>query len=202
MDTNTLILQLVLGLAFLGVILFFGRMVMQRGGELTAKGPWGTVTLTGPEKKQVGRSLQAAVRQPQRRPEGVPQAEAELAATTSVRRASALWVDDNPDFNLYENLMLQDLGLSITQATSTESALEYLRHRHFSLVITDLTRNEDEEAGLSFVEALRKCDRRVPVIVYAFDPGDRAQRATELGVSHITVTPAQLLNAVLQEIRI
>jgi len=193
-------LALILGLAFLVVALIFGLLLLRRsgGGRLEASadafGLKGRIALDTRGKEQVERKLDDAVTKKQR-PGGRDTAKRELSRTTSVQAARVLWVDDNPDWSLNEGLMLRDLGLSILQALSTEVALRYLAEGEFDLVITDLTRNRDPEAGLDLLRAL--AHKALPKIVYANDPGERSDVALSLGARAVTTTPGQLLEAVL-----
>lgn len=127
----------------------------------------------------------------------VPAALDHLEAVKTVRRARVLWVDDNPDYNLHEHLMLRELGMSITPTTSSAAAKRYITAGAFDLLITDLTRGWDRDAGLTLIEDLRESGRDLPAVIYTMKPGARAARASELGVVTVT-TPSALLREVLK----
>lgn len=127
----------------------------------------------------------------------VPTAIGNLDMVKAVRRARVLWVDDHPDYNIDEHLMLRDLGMYITATTSTMAAKRYLEAGSFDLLITDLTRGWDRKAGLTLIEELRAADNHIPAVIYTMDPGDRVARADALGVATVT-TPSALLTAVLK----
>ena len=78
----------------------------------------------------------------------VPTAVETLERVESVSRTRVLWVDDNPDNNIEEYLMLRALGLTITQATSNTAADRYRARLAFDLVITDLGRGSDRNLSL------------------------------------------------------
>jgi CheY-like chemotaxis protein len=91
-----------------------------------------------------------------------------------VRRV--LWVDDRPSNNAYEIAQLQALGVDVVKATSTQDAFAALRGEAepFDAVISDMGRFEDGEnnpdAGLDLVRALRKEGNSVPTFIYT-SPG-------------------------------
>lgn len=123
-------------------------------------------------------------------------------AKERVRRARApkemrlLWVDDNPDNNVQETLMLEKLGFRITHTTSTESGLDYLASIPYDLVITDLTRQDNPRAGLELLSQIPKVGNVARTIVYAGQKDDRAKEAMDLGAVAVTTQPQELLEAI------
>lgn len=81
--------------------------------------------------------------------------------------AKVLWVDDNPDNNIYERQSLEALGISFVLATSTEEALKLLKGQRFSVVISDMGRPPDPKAGYTLLEAIRKSGDATPYVIYA-----------------------------------
>lgn len=90
----------------------------------------------------------------------------EASTPPLTRLTRVLWVDDNPDNNLYETIALERLGRLVTKATSTDAAERYLRALDFDLIITDLGRGGDPHAGRDLIRRIRAGGRRLPVIVY------------------------------------
>jgi CheY-like chemotaxis protein len=127
----------------------------------------------------------------------LPTAIDNLDMVKAVRRARVLWVDDHPDYNIDEHLMLRDLGMYITATTSSKAARRYLDTGAFDLLITDLTRGWNRNAGLTLIKKLRDAKNYIPAVIYTMDPGERATRAAALGVATVT-TPSALLTAVLK----
>ena len=60
---------------------------------------------------------------------------------------SVLWVDDRPANNIYEQQALEALGIQFTVATSTANALSLLSHNKYDVVISDMGRPPDTQAG-------------------------------------------------------
>ncbi|RLK61087.1 response regulator [Actinokineospora cianjurensis] len=115
------------------------------------------VKLTAAEVAQASTAVAAAATERS----GQAAAAREIARTQTTARI--LWVDDNPDNNVRETIALERLGKFIVKATSTDAALLYLDELDVAVVITDLHRGEDPDAGR---ELARLVGDRVPVIVY------------------------------------
>lgn len=61
--------------------------------------------------------------------------------------ASVLWVDDRPMNNTYERQALEALGIQFTISKSTDDALERLQRKHYDVIISDMARPPDQQAG-------------------------------------------------------
>jgi hypothetical protein len=124
-----------------------------------------------------------------------------IGRLSRVRSTRVLWVDDNPRGNVDETLALLKLGVNVMSVGTTDLADLFLNSAHFDLVITDMTRGDDPEAGLSLIALIktiyaRRREEAPPVIVYSANPGIRGARATREGAREVTRTPGQLANAV------
>jgi len=78
-----------------------------------------------------------------------------------------LWVDDQPDNNLYEIQLFQSLGMVIDTSTSTDAALEQLSRNKYDVVITDMLRSNDSKAGYELLESIHQKGIGVPLIIYS-----------------------------------
>ena len=146
-------------------------------GEFTFKG--GGFEATAKKKQEATAALvAAAIGRPD--PEGGPRSaalEAREAATAvdqvdrrTLRKASAawaLWVDDRPDNNIYERQSLEALGVRFVLAHSTEEALDKMATQRFDVVISDMGRPPDPQAGYTLLDRLRASGNRTPFIIYA-----------------------------------
>src|SRR5207248_9610318 len=79
-----------------------------------------------------------------------PKASGQLAG------ASVLWVDDRPMNNTYARQALEKLGIQFTISTSTEDALDKLQHGNYNVIISDMGRPPDKQAGYTLLEEIRK----------------------------------------------
>lgn len=86
-------------------------------------------------------------------------------------RSRILWVDDRPSNNTLERRSLEALGFQFELATSTEEALQKIKYEQFDVVISDMGRPADSQAGYTLLDALRDSGDQTPFIVYA---GSRA----------------------------
>jgi CheY-like chemotaxis protein len=95
------------------------------------------------------------------------------AARTSLSNASALaarrilWVDDNPSNNALLVRSFRDLGITVAEVRSTDEAMKALAANTYDLVITDMGRSLDWQAGLTLLRRMREAGRSIPAIIYA-----------------------------------
>jgi CheY-like chemotaxis protein len=114
-------------------------------------------------------------------------------------RGRLLWVDDNPDNNVYEIQSLEEKDVVVTTVTSTEQALGELSRRTYDAVITDMGRKEggsfNGQAGLELVKAVHQ---KYPNIgLYVFTTGkivrNRQRELLDAGATGVTSSSVQLL---------
>jgi CheY-like chemotaxis protein len=197
MDAN--IVVLILGLAIIIVI----AAVLLRGQKQGGRGE-ATFTLAelfsatvkfGAEDTE---SANEAAREAAKR-QGKPlDAGPSVPSHPAARIARVLWVDDNPDNNLYETVALERLGRFVTKATSTDAGLEYLSQElGFTLVITDLgRRSEGPEAGITLIKRMQESDFKQPVVVYTINAERHREKVLAAGAKAVVDTPAELLHQV------
>ena len=127
---------------------------------------------------------------------------AEIATPRMIRRAgraTVLWVDDRPNNNVHERQALEALGVTFVLATSTDEALEKLKHQSFDAIISDMGRPPDSQAGYTLLDTLRKSGDQTPFIIYAGSraPEHRAE-ARRRGAVGCTNRPDELFEMVLR----
>ena len=112
-----------------------------------------------------------------------------------LRGARLLWVDDNPDNNIYERIMLASLGVVIDLSLSTNEALVMLARQPYDAIISDIERQGVMDEGLRFLQAVQGCDVHPPTIFYTFrlDP----RKPIPPGAFAITQRPDDLLHYIL-----
>jgi CheY-like chemotaxis protein len=111
------------------------------------------------------------------------------------RDVQILWLDDSPEYSINERRMFSSLRAEIDVAKSTEEALGHLRSGRHDLVISDMARGDDAQAGLAFLEQFRNESKTIPVIFYVglFEPG----RGVPPHAFGITNRPDELLHLTL-----
>ncbi|MEU9586565.1 response regulator [Streptomyces werraensis] len=116
-------------------------------------------------------------------------------AAEVLQGSKVLWVDDHPDRNSALIELFRKAGMEIDLALSTEEATRLFRRRSYDVLISDMTRDGDQRAG---IELLRKLDQyRVdtPVLIYAghFDP----ERGVDRRIFAATTVPVELVHYVI-----
>lgn len=81
-------------------------------------------------------------------------------------RFKVIWIDDYPSNNLYESLILKSIGIEIDYAKSSEEALEMIKSKDYNLIISDISRNGKDDAGLVFYKGLVNRNIKIPIIFY------------------------------------
>jgi CheY-like chemotaxis protein len=120
--------------------------------------------------------------------------------STSHQRA-ILWVDDRPNNNIYERRSFEALGIDFALALSTDEALEILKRKNFSAIISDMGRKEGPTEGYALLEALRETDSETPFFIYAGSNAPEHKReATERGAQGSTNNPEELFNLVARHL--
>lgn len=84
--------------------------------------------------------------------------------------ARFLWIDDNPRDNWSEFEILRALGASIDLATDSDMAREQLSRGVYDVLLTDMTRGKDRDAGRKLMPELERAQLNPPIIFYVTDP--------------------------------
>ncbi len=129
---------------------------------------------------------------------------AEIATPRAIRtagRSTVLWVDDRPNINIQGREALEALGVTFVLTLSTEEALQKLKGGSFDVVISDMGRPPDPQAGYTLLDKLRASGDRTPFIIYAGSraPEHRAE-ARRRGAMGCTNRPDELFEMVMEAI--
>jgi CheY-like chemotaxis protein len=123
-------------------------------------------------------------------------------ALRTLRDATVLWVDDNPDNNAADRAALEALGVRFELSTSTEDAIKRLRDGHFRAVISDMKRGDRETAGYDLLEALKSIHPTPPLVLYAASSNPEFQaQARARGAFGETNRPSELFALVVAAIQ-
>lgn len=128
------------------------------------------------------------------------QAEEEEARQVAARAGKrVLWVDDNPKNNSYLVASLEDRGVRVDTALSTDEALRMFEATSYDSVITDMGRPEGKTAGIDLTRVLRAQNPALPIFIYCSAATARNMReeARAAGASDITSSSATLLSRLL-----
>lgn len=117
------------------------------------------------------------------------------------RHAKVLWVDDRPSNNINERRALEAFGVDFTICTSTADALSEMEHQKFDVIISDMGRPPDSQAGYTLLDKIRSAGYTTPYVIYA---GSRAPEhvaeARRRGALGCTNRPDELFEYVLTAI--
>jgi CheY-like chemotaxis protein len=115
------------------------------------------------------------------------------ASLAKLAEARVLWVDDQPQNNRFERLVMQRLGLTVDLSTSTDDALTRLQLDSYDLVISDMSRPPDLCAGFSLLDSIRDRNDRTPFLIYSSSRSpEQSAEAIEHGAIGYTNRPTEL----------
>ncbi|HET9419864.1 MAG TPA: response regulator [Nocardioides sp.] len=113
-----------------------------------------------------------------------------------------LWVDDRPSNNFYETAALTSLGMHVQPSTSTEDALRWIERGPYDVIISDMGRPPDDQAGYTLLDELRKRGDATPYVIYA---SSRTKEHFDMAVQHgaigCTNQPDELVDMVSNALR-
>jgi CheY-like chemotaxis protein len=123
-------------------------------------------------------------------------------AVQKVAGANVLWVDDNPSNNIYARKALEALGIHFTLSTSTNDALKNIRLDYYKVIISDMNRPPDKQAGFTLLEALRNQQITIPFIIFAgSDRSDLKNETQTRGGFEVAVSYQELFQFVIDAIQ-
>lgn len=117
------------------------------------------------------------------------------------RIASVLWVDDNPKNNSFFIEQLENAGVRVDLALSTQDGLRKFHKHRYSVVLSDMGRYEDggnnPHAGLNLVKAVRAADPAVPLFIFcsARAAEQYGPEALRLGATSVNSSSTELYAA-------
>lgn len=121
-----------------------------------------------------------------------------IIGKVTVKRNRILWVDDYPINNKSVVNLFEDKNIRFDIALTTKQALELYKSELYDLIITDMRRGDESDAGLSLLKELRLLHCQTPIIVYtrrrAIDKyGDESLR---LGAYKVTNEIGNIISAI------
>jgi CheY-like chemotaxis protein len=123
------------------------------------------------------------------------------ARLNELRPRQILWVDDQPDNNIWERRALESYGMRFALARDTDTAKGLLSGNDgFAAVISDLGRPGDSRAGITLLKWLRQGPKAaMPYFIYTSRRGAKgtptAREPVPLGV---TANPDELVELIVR----
>jgi hypothetical protein len=103
-----------------------------------------------------------------------------------------LWVDDNPANNQALIDHYRPLGISFDLALSTKQALDFLAQGEYALIISDIGRGDDWEAGIHMIPEIRsRFPKAPPIIIYAHPKAVEVHGWSPLSLFRSPITPGK-----------
>ncbi|MEU6522962.1 response regulator [Streptomyces sp. NPDC046924] len=107
----------------------------------------------------------------------------------------ALWVDDHPEGNAPLVELFHAAGMHIDIALTTEEATPLFRRRSYDIIISDIDRDGDQQAGIKMLRLLEQYDIDAPVLIYT--GSSDLERAVDRRVFAATTAPVELVHYVI-----
>lgn len=108
-----------------------------------------------------------------------------------------LWVDDVPRNNAYLVAALRAQGVQVDTALDTDEALARFQADPYDVVVSDMARGGDRQAGIALTRRLKALAPQLPVYIYCGveTAHNRREEALAAGATGITASGTELLAA-------
>ncbi len=80
-----------------------------------------------------------------------------------------LWVDDFPSNNKTIMDIYRHQGIEFDLALDTVQALDFLKKNNYHLIISDISRGSEKDAGIRMIQNIKKIGITTPIFIYASD---------------------------------
>lgn len=120
-----------------------------------------------------------------------------------IKQSRILWIDDYPINNELVINFLESKNIHVDIALSTERGLDFFYHNRYDIIITDMGRGTESDAGITLIKKLKALNCRIPIIVYASQNairryGDYAKALGAYRVTNGTVNIISTLSELLE----
>jgi CheY-like chemotaxis protein len=112
----------------------------------------------------------------------------------ALKNARLLWVDDVPENVIYEQQVLRAFGVEIESVLTTDEAMVKIGKHNYDLVVSDMARHGQSDAGLQLLNRIRKSGKQTPIVYYVGSVD--LSRGTPVGAFGIADYPEPLLHYV------
>ncbi|MGW6612524.1 response regulator [Streptomyces erythrochromogenes] len=106
-----------------------------------------------------------------------------------------LWVDDHPKGNASLVQLFQSIGMDVDEAISTDEALGLLQRHSYDLILSDIGRGDDGQAGIRMMEDLDRLGIDTPVVIYTM--GFDYERGFPRRAFAVTEVPDEVVHYVI-----
>ena len=126
-----------------------------------------------------------------------------LFETNAETPNTILWVDDNPDNNIYERQALSLIGFKFDLALSTNEAIKLLNKKKYVAIISDMGRVEGPKEGYTLLKEVRDKDKNIPFFIYAgSNLPEHTKEALKRGAQGSTNHSSELIDLITTHLRL
>jgi len=113
--------------------------------------------------------------------------EKDIQTSSKKKHRRILWVDDYPVNNQSVISFFEEQNIHFDIALTTEQGLKFYRKELYDLIITDMGRGDESNAGITLIKELNLLHCQVPVIVYCSRSAIKkyAEEAIKLGAYEV-----------------
>ncbi|MBD5540650.1 MAG: response regulator [Lachnospiraceae bacterium] len=117
-----------------------------------------------------------------------------------VKENRILWVDDYPINNETVINLLKDKNIHFDIALTTKQGVELFRSKQYDIVITDMGRGDESDAGISLIKELKHLHCQILIIVYASHAAIRkyGNEALNLGTYKVINGVGNIISDILE----
>lgn len=114
--------------------------------------------------------------------------ENDLQVSSRRKHGRILWVDDYPVNNEAVISFFEEQNIHFDIALTTEQGLKFYRKELYDIIITDMGRGDESNAGIKLIKKLNFLHCQIPIIVYCSRSAMRrfGKEAIELGAYSVT----------------
>ena len=116
--------------------------------------------------------------------------------TKPKKKRRVLWVDDVPINNEAVVDLFRGQGVEFDLAINTEQALDFLAKEEYDLILSDIGRGEQADAGIRMIRDIRRhFGTYPPILIYSSLTAisNYGESATKIGASFVTASPRELV---------
>lgn len=88
-------------------------------------------------------------------------------SSEQAKQNRVLWVDDYPINNELIMSLFEDKQIEFDIAISTKSGIDFFKKKEYDIIITDMGRGKQSDAGIELIKELHALGCNTPIIVYA-----------------------------------
>ncbi|WP_405781128.1 response regulator [Streptomyces sp. NBC_00859] len=116
-------------------------------------------------------------------------------AADVLRGGRILWVDDHPENNTTLTRLFRSVGMAVDTARSTAEALAALRRQSYDVILSDMGRADDPQAGITMLRELERRNIDLPVVIHAAHVDQ--ERGVDRRAFAATASPVEVVHYVI-----